>query len=103
VSTSIRDVVRPYGEKSLVRIADTPAAFVAAAEAAMREDTAARLAAVDAFLTQTSWDRTWARMAELIESIVAARSAPALPGPSLQRAATMKTTPAMLAPAPARK
>jgi UDP-galactopyranose mutase len=41
VSTSIRDVVRPYGQERLVRIADTVAEFVAAAEAAMREDTQA--------------------------------------------------------------
>jgi UDP-galactopyranose mutase len=39
VSTSIRDVVRPYGQQGMVRIADSPIDFVAAAEAAMREDT----------------------------------------------------------------
>nr|MDQ3805554.1 glycosyltransferase family 1 protein [Acidobacteriota bacterium] len=37
VSTPIRDVVRPYGEAGLVRIAATPAEFVAAAEAALSE------------------------------------------------------------------
>jgi UDP-galactopyranose mutase len=75
VSTSIRDVVRPYGEQGLVHIADTSAEFVAAIEAAMNEDAAARLRAVDAFLAETSWDQTWGRMAELIEDVITARSA----------------------------
>ena len=75
VSTSIRDVVRPYGQEGLVRIADTIAEFVAAAEAAMSEDTQASgwLNRVDAFLEQISWDRTWSSMMQLIESALATR------------------------------
>lgn len=73
VSTSIRDVVRPYGENGLVHIADTPAEFVAGVEAALGEDDELRIEQVDAFLAQTSWDRTWGRMAELIEDIVEAQ------------------------------
>ena len=38
VSTSIRDVVRPYGQQGLVRIADDVPAFVDACDAAMAED-----------------------------------------------------------------
>lgn len=75
VSTSIRDVVRPYGEQGMVRIADSVDQFVDAAESAMREDTPESdwLSRVDAFLEQISWDRTWASMLKLIdESIVAA-------------------------------
>lgn len=79
VSTSIRDVVRPYGEQGLVHIADTPVEFVAAVEAAMREDAAARMREVDAFLAQTSWDQTWGRMNELIEDVITARRAPRTP------------------------
>ncbi|MEG3439541.1 UDP-galactopyranose mutase [Pannus brasiliensis CCIBt3594] len=73
VSTSIRDVVRPYGDSKLVRVADTPKAFVAAVEAALREDTAKSgwLSRVDAFLEQISWDRTWSSMMQLIDSAVA--------------------------------
>lgn len=76
VSTSIRDVVRPYGETRLVRIADSVAEFVTAAEQAMQEDTAASgwLSRVDAFLEQISWDRTWASMMKLIDSAIAAKS-----------------------------
>ena len=86
VSTSIRDVVRPYGEQGLVHIADTPAAFVAAVEAAMQEDTAARLREVDTFLAQTSWDQTWGRMNELIEDVITARRAPGKPALAVRAA-----------------
>jgi UDP-galactopyranose mutase len=75
VSTSIRDVVRPYGQMGLVHIADTPEEFVAAAETAMTGNAAERLREVDAFLSQTSWDRTWKRMTELIEDVITVRRA----------------------------
>jgi UDP-galactopyranose mutase len=73
VSTSIRDVVRPYGQQGLARIADCAADFVAAVESAMAEDAAERIRAADAFLTHTSWDGTWTRMRQLIEEAIAAR------------------------------
>jgi UDP-galactopyranose mutase len=65
VSTSIRDVVRPYGERGLARIADTPDAFVAAVAAALAEDPVERQRAADAFLGDLSWDRTWTAMRQL--------------------------------------
>lgn len=74
VSTSIRDVIRPYGDQNLVRIADTPEEFVAACEAAMAEDAAERLSRADPFLAQMSWDHTWAQMAALIAQAVAANT-----------------------------
>jgi UDP-galactopyranose mutase len=77
VSTSIRDVVRPYGDEGLVHIADTPVEFIAEVEAALEEDTATRLREVDAFLANTSWDQTWGRMNELIEDVITARRASA--------------------------
>jgi UDP-galactopyranose mutase len=74
VSTPIRDVVRPYGESGLVRIASTPEEFVAACEAAMSEsDREAGVRAADEFLSQTSWDETWARMWDLVSGVVGAR------------------------------
>ncbi|BAY99256.1 UDP-galactopyranose mutase [Tolypothrix tenuis PCC 7101] len=75
VSTSIQDVVRPYGESNLVRIADTVPEFVAAAEKAMQEDTRTSewLTEVDTFLEKISWDRTWAAMMKLIDSAIATR------------------------------
>lgn len=69
VSTSIRDVVRPYGVRELVSIADTPAQFVAAVEAELQRDRAAWLAEVDAFLAGNSWDATWERMERLIHDV----------------------------------
>jgi UDP-galactopyranose mutase len=74
VSTAIRDVVRPYGDAGLVRIADGAAGFVTAAEAAMAEDTRARQRRVDAFLTESSWDYTWADMSELLARAVRVRA-----------------------------
>jgi UDP-galactopyranose mutase len=73
VSTSIRDVVRPYGQQGLARIADTAHEFVAAVDAALSESPAERLRAADAFLTHTSWDGTWTRMRQLIDDIIASR------------------------------
>lgn len=69
VSTSIRDVVRPYGEQGLVRIADDVDSFVQACADAMVEDPSARNARADAFLRQTSWDRTWVRIQDLLERL----------------------------------
>jgi UDP-galactopyranose mutase len=77
VSTSIRDVVRPYGQQGLVRIADTVDEFVAACEAALAEDAATRLRSHDVFLRQTSWDGTWTRMRHLVDSFLKGSSQPA--------------------------
>ena len=74
VSTSIRDVVRPYGDEGLVRIADEPEAFIAAVEEALADDDADRLEQVDEFVAQMSWDRTWERMDELLHAAVAAQT-----------------------------
>jgi UDP-galactopyranose mutase len=66
VSTSVRDVVRPYGEQALVTIADTPADFVAAVDRALAPPGKEWRDRVDRFLSSMSWDRTWAAMRELI-------------------------------------
>lgn len=66
VSTGIRDVIRPYGELDLVRIADGADAFEAACAAALREAgtpaAQARQARADEHLSQLSWDATWQAM-----------------------------------------
>lgn len=69
VSTSIRDVVDPYGELGIVRIADAVPDFVRACEGALTEDAAARRARADAYLRNTSWDRTWSKTALLLKAI----------------------------------
>lgn len=79
VSTSIRDVVSPYGEMGLVRIADAVPDFVAACDAALREPAAARRAKADAYLRHTSWDRTWARTELLLKSVLDGDESPLRP------------------------
>jgi len=71
VSTSIRDVVRPYGREGLVRIADTVRDVVSACEAALSEPFATKLKKADLFLSRQSWDKTWARMEALIDEAIA--------------------------------
>jgi UDP-galactopyranose mutase len=70
VSTSITDVVRPYAVQKLVRIADTAEEFVNAIDAVMAEEIHDRewAARRDAFLSQNSWDITWAKMCDVIAS-----------------------------------
>jgi glycosyltransferase involved in cell wall biosynthesis len=71
ISTSIRDVVHPYGTNNLVHIADTPAEFIKAAEKEFSEtDRKAWLAKVDSFLSDVSWDNTWKKMMGLIDEKV---------------------------------
>ncbi|HET6145657.1 MAG TPA: glycosyltransferase [Candidatus Acidoferrales bacterium] len=67
VSTSIADVIRPYGTMGLVHIADDAEQFVASLEKAMAEDSVRRQNEVDNFLARECWSRTWGRMSELIE------------------------------------
>jgi UDP-galactopyranose mutase len=74
ISTSIRDVVRPYGELKLVEIADTAEEFIAAAEKLLaKTDHSEWLQAVDTFLENISWDKTWAQMSELIDQAIQKR------------------------------
>jgi len=71
ISTSIRDVVRPYGEMKLVSIADTPDEFIYAAEKILsRSNKEEWLARVDAFLANVSWDKTWKQMSDLIDAVI---------------------------------
>lgn len=67
VSTSIRDVVEPYGQ--LVQIADTPQGFVASCEEILqrsREEQLAHAQALSEVVGRTSWDSTAQAMAELV-------------------------------------
>ena len=67
VSTSIKDVVRPYGDKKLVYIADTVNEFSAAInEALENKDNKEWLKEVDSFLSGNSWDLTVGNMRNLI-------------------------------------
>ena len=75
VSTSIRDVVRPYGEMDMVRIADTPEEFASAIDHFLSEqhDAAEWMERVDAYLSGLSWNRTWQHMKNLVDAAIGAR------------------------------
>jgi len=71
ISTSIRDVVRPYGELKLVEITDTPDEFIHAAEKILAGSAQSEwLSRVDAFLKEISWDKTWGQMSDLITEVI---------------------------------
>lgn len=71
VSTSIRDVVRPYGELKLVEIADTPDEFIDAAEKLLTQlDQKEWLTRVDTYVGNLSWDKSWKQMWDLIDAVV---------------------------------
>jgi UDP-galactopyranose mutase len=76
VSTSIRDVVRSYGDAGLVRIADSVEEFIRAVEDTIGEfyrEPSDWLARIDAFLALSSWDKTWEEMMRLLDGVVEAR------------------------------
>lgn len=66
ISTEIRDVVRPYGEKGLVEIATSAEDVVAKSEFVMTRQRQPWLSKVDRHLAAGSWDRTWQAMYQLI-------------------------------------
>lgn len=71
ISTSIQDVVRPYGELKLVEISDQPDEFIRDAEEILSHPAESEwLARVDSFLENISWDKTWQQMSELIDQVV---------------------------------
>jgi glycosyltransferase involved in cell wall biosynthesis len=74
VSTSIRDVVRPYGELNLVQIADEPKSFgQAIARALQQGQDADWRTRTDAYLATISWDLTWQNMVNLMQERLAAK------------------------------
>jgi glycosyltransferase involved in cell wall biosynthesis len=63
VSTNIADVARPYGHQGLVEIAHTAEEFADSLDRAVaRRNDKERLAIVDAFLADKSWDNTFLQM-----------------------------------------
>lgn len=71
ISTSIPDVVSPYGDAGLVSIADDASTFVNTAEHLLCQSEGGRAEwqdRVDDFLSENSWDRTWCAMWNLVEN-----------------------------------
>jgi UDP-galactopyranose mutase len=74
ISTSIHDVVRPYGELGLVLISDTVSDFVQAIhEAMLLIDDKTWKKNVRQMLKSNSWDLTWSGMKKIILSTLAAK------------------------------
>jgi hypothetical protein len=74
VSTSIKDVVHPYGKNRLVHIADKAEDFIACIDMAMAERKHPEwLDRVDHTLGQNSWDITFEKMAALEKVVNRAR------------------------------
>jgi UDP-galactopyranose mutase len=67
VSTSITDVVHPYGDEGLVSIADTVTVNLDAIDRVL-SGVRPSLASVDRFLEGRSWDKTWTMMSKLIDA-----------------------------------
>ncbi|MEO7315261.1 MAG: glycosyltransferase family 1 protein [Ginsengibacter sp.] len=71
ISTSIADVVNPYGINGLVEIADSAEEFISAAEALLTEDLIEkRIQKADLFLANISWDQTYKEMADVLDEIL---------------------------------
>jgi glycosyltransferase involved in cell wall biosynthesis len=71
ISTSIRDVVSPYGNNGLVHIADTAEDFIRFAELELKsKDKTKWLQKSDEFLANNSWDNTWSKMMHHINQVL---------------------------------
>ncbi|MDQ3392839.1 MAG: UDP-galactopyranose mutase [Bacteroidota bacterium] len=69
ISTSIMDVIRPYGENGLVHIADNVKTFKdALSKALVQKNNKKWLQKVEDFLVTNSWDSTWSRMRTIINT-----------------------------------
>ncbi len=72
ISTPILDVVREYGSKGLVQIADTADAFALALDKAVEAPTQEWQLAVAKKLKESSWASTWASMRQRMEEVATA-------------------------------
>jgi UDP-galactopyranose mutase len=76
VATPVTDVVSPYAEQGLVRVAQGPEAFIEAVEQTLAEGgLGERAARVEACLAKTSWAATWGQMAALMGQLMRLRLA----------------------------
>jgi UDP-galactopyranose mutase len=73
VSTAIRDVVRPYGIEGLAEIANTAPEFSDAIDRLLAADRLTRLAQADSFLSEMSWDHTFAQMWSHVSQAITTR------------------------------
>jgi glycosyltransferase involved in cell wall biosynthesis len=70
VSTPITDVVHPYGEKGIVKIASDAQGFIEAAEQYMQMDKTKWLPIIDEFIADKSWSATFTDMMKKINTTI---------------------------------
>ena len=78
VSTPIRDVVTPYGDLGLVTVVSGAREFVSVTDVLLNSPvTKESRTLIDSFLSQSSWDKTWRDMSQLIETNLTVKRLPA--------------------------
>ena len=75
VSTSVRDVLHPYGASGLVKVADTVEGLAAALESAFRGQSIEWQTTVDRYLRALSWESTWEGIEHLVNRMLQQRTA----------------------------
>jgi glycosyltransferase involved in cell wall biosynthesis len=95
ISTPIRDVVRPYGEKDLVVIAHTCEEFVRGLEYLLNDDQTHRRSRADAFVNRLSWNQTWQDMERCMAKALEAKQAVVQNAPAKYVPQRSKHTPAL--------
>lgn len=74
ISTPIRDVVNPYGDLGLVRVVEDASGFVSEADSLLKSPPNDEFQKrVDEFLAQSSWDKTWSEMNELMNKTLSVK------------------------------
>src|SRR5690606_38053916 len=80
VSTTVADVIDPYGRAGLAWIGDGAGEFVDAIDDALTSDRHARVTHADNFLFEHSWQSTWEQMWTHVERALASRTSSRAPG-----------------------
>ena len=90
ISAPIRDVITPYGDLGLVSIANGASGFLRAADSLLHSPSGQESQSrVDKFLSQSSWDKTWSDMNQLIQTKLTSKLMPSSGRSPLSASATM--------------
>jgi glycosyltransferase involved in cell wall biosynthesis len=73
VATPLRDLVCPYAEAGVVRIAACAETMSTALDEMLAEDPVARGGHADAFIAERTWDAAWARTWGHVEAVIRSR------------------------------
>ncbi len=77
ISAPIRDVITPYGDLGLVKIANGAGEFISAGDSLLQSPINSEVRTrIDHFLSQSSWDKTWSDMNQLIQTKLTLKHSP---------------------------